>query len=511
MERIVPAPCLAGQLQRKYSDQAMINRNFSIALAILLGLIFVPGCGTTEPDPGHPGQSVLLITIDTLRADHLSCYGYPEETSPGIDQFLAGGTRFHHAYATSSRTAPSHVSLMTGLYPSFTTVDVENGQFPLNAEVITLAEIAREAGLRTAAVVSNPVLGRRLNLHQGFEIYNDTFPRAVAGRGQRERIAEDAVDAALELIRKFSKERFFIWIHIQDPHGPYDAPGYHGNRPDSDGDDGPLLPPGEDHSGYRAIPRYQLLGSELRLTEYIRRYEDEIRYFDRHMGRLFGFMEQKGLLENTLVAFTADHGEAFGEDEFYCAHGHGSGLDQTRVPLGFVGPGVASGVTLTEAVSAVDVFATLLEALGLDGPDDTQSRSLLTAMISGDEPEARVGFTESATQRAAFSGSRYLRRDRHPLDDHEFWGSANPYTGAPYIPLGQIRFTPLGGSSMDEEGFGSPEDLPPDLRQLHLELELFSARADQASADLAPLRQNRYETPVSKDEQQQLQALGYME
>jgi len=487
-----------------------MNKNTcSMTLVLILGLVCAQGCGSGEPE--SPARSALLITIDTLRADHLSCYGYSQETSPNLDRFLARGVRFHNAYATSSRTAPSHVSLMTGFYPSFTTVDVENGQYPLNAEAVTLAEIARAAGLRTAAVVSNPVLGRRLNLHQGFEIYNDTFPRPVSGRGQRERIAKDAVDATLELLERFRGERFFIWLHIQDPHGPYSAPGGTASDPGHDGNSEKFLPPGENHSGYRSIPRYQLLGSELRLSEYVRRYDEEIRYFDRQLGRLFDVLERDQSLHRTLVAFTADHGEAFGEDEFYCAHGHGSGLDQTRVPLGFVGPSVADGETIEAAMSAIDVFATLLGFLGLEGPAETQSRNLLLMLISGVEPVDLVGFTESATQRAVFSGSHYLRRDRRPLDDHEFWGSSNPYTGAPYIPLGQIRSISLDQTIRNEQGFDTTSDLPPPLQQLNLELEHFSARADQASADLAPLRHDRYEKALNEDETQQLRALGYME
>jgi len=299
---------------------------------------------------------------------------------------------------------------MTGLYPSFTTVDMENGKYPLDSGTLTLAEIARAAGLRTAAVVSNPVLSRRLNLHQGFESYNE-----------------------------------------------------------------------------------------------------EIRYFDRQLGRLFEYLEGENLLKKTLVAFTADHGEAFGEDEFYCAHGHGSGLDQTRMPLGFVGPGVAGGVTLTAAVSAVDVFATLLEAMGLACPADTRSHSLLPALAVGREPDGRVGFSESVTQRAVFSGRFYLRRDRRPLDDHAFWQSANPYTGAPHIPLGRILATSLGKSMGEEEGFSHPDRLTPALQRLNRELVRFAAAADETSAILAPLRVNRYERSMDAEEQRQLQALGYME
>lgn len=494
-------------------DQYYCRTGWKAIVCFLIILAGIPGCNRRQPaeDQGHV-RSALLISIDTLRADHLSCYGYAYETSPHLDRFLARGTRFQNAYATSSRTAPSHVSLMTGLYPSFTTVDVENGMYPLHAETNTLAECARAAGLRTAAVVSNPVLSRRLNLDQGFEVYNDTFPQVVKSRGQRERIASHTVAAALDLIRQLQSERFFIWIHVQDPHGPYSAPGQTGAAPEQYTATGPslLLSRGKNHSGYRSIPRYQLVNDEIQLADYLWRYDEEIRYADQELGKLFDYLDQAGLMDETLVAFTADHGEAFGEDNFYCAHGHGSGLDQTRVPMGFVGPGVAKGVVLNTALSTIDILNTLLHALDLQMPNPVQSVSLLATLLSGQEPEGRIGFTESVTQRAAFAGNHYLRRDRRPPDDEEFWSTANPFTGALNIPLGQIRLTRLGENSEEELGFATSDDLPPTLQELNRQLARFSIQADQARRELAVVRQNRYTKPLSQEESRRLRALGYL-
>ena len=194
-------------------------------LAGILAAAASLGCGT-EPSnaPATQIRSVLLITIDTLRADHLSGYGYVRPTSPQLDRFMDRGQRFRWAFSTSSRTAPSHVSIFTGLYPSATTVSVENGKYPLDAQTPTLASLAQRAGVRTAAIVSNAVLNRRLGLDRGFEVYDDVLPEQERNRFHRERIAEDAVAAALLQLEEFGSERFFLWLHLQDPHGPYTPP-----------------------------------------------------------------------------------------------------------------------------------------------------------------------------------------------------------------------------------------------------------------------------------------------
>ena len=474
------------------------------ALAVLftgLAVWIAPGCSREDP-----GQSVILITIDTLRADHLTCYGYPRATSPELDRFLARGARFQQAFATSCRTAPSHVSLLTGLYPSFNSVDVENGKYPLNPSFVTLAEICRQAGMKTAAVVSNPVLSRRLMLHQGFETYDDTFPDRVLNRPEAEKIADTTVAAALRQLETLQGSRFFLWVQFQDPHGPYTPPdrvlqGFDASDT-APATAGIRLDVGQYHSGYQSIPSYQALGEERLLSEYIRRYDAEIRYLDEQLGRLFRAIESSDLLRDTLVVITADHGEAFGEEEFYCAHGHGLGLDQTHVPLGFVGPGIPPSGVVNAAVSNIDFFATALDALGLDG-DHAQSKSLLSALRAGQEPQLHVGYAESVTQRAAFAGDTYLRIDRRPLTDKEFWATRNPYTGAAYTPLGEQKVVPLRAHPSD------PEKLPAPARvaELSRQLDEFSRQADKAVTELDQARRNS--RLLMEKEKQRLRALGY--
>jgi len=448
-------------------------------------------------------RSLLLVTIDTLRADHLSCYGYERETSPRLDAFVARGTRFELGFSASPRTLPSHASLLTGLYPSFHSVGHENSRFALEGSFVTLAEHCRAAGMRTAAIVSNPVLHRRSGLAQGFETYDDRFPDAEPGRPAREKIAERTASAALQRLAELAGGRFFLWVHFQDPHGPYAPPApfdeaFAGESVTED----LVLAAGDTHAGHGELPEYQVLGEERRLAEYVRRYDAEIRYLDEHLGRVLDALERLGIAGETLVAITADHGEAFGEDGYYCAHGHGLGLDQTRVPLVFAGPRVRPGTVLEGPVSNVAVFATALEALGLADADRQQSASLARALEEGSEPGAAFGYAESVTQRAAFGGSPpgwpgwYARADARPLSDTGFWEQHNPYTQADYLPLGEAQLAPLGPGA----GTDAPDELRGALARFRERAERYRERSGAAE---------RGEIELSEEERAQMRALGY--
>jgi arylsulfatase len=463
----------------------------------ILVLAIALSCGATATcGGGRTARSVLLVTIDTLRADRLSSYGYVRGTTPHIDELLARGARFRWAFSTSPLTAPSHASILTGSYPSFHSVGVWNNRFRLEDRTVTLAEILSRAGMATAAVVSNPVLDRRLGLDQGFDHYDQRLPTAERNRPMYERVAEDTVDAALAAADRLAGRSFFLWVHFQDPHGPYTPPDSAAAGVDATPlPESPVLAVGHDSSGWGALPDYQRLGDERRLAAYERAYDAEIRYLDGQIGRLFGELGARGLLDETLVALTADHGEAFGEDGFYCAHGHAVGTDQTHVPLGFVGPGVRPGVVLERAVSNLDIFATVLDAAGVTDAATNQSRSLMDALRTGTEPDERIGFAESETQRAAFGAGNYVRDDRRPADDVRFWSERNPRTGTPRIPLGEPDWSVLGG------GAGAGAD------RLLGELESFGRQADRSAAELA-LRQPA--PPALTEEQlERLRSLGY--
>lgn len=475
-----------------------------MSLARALGLFTLAcmvSCGSDEP----PARSLILVTVDTLRADHLSCYGYGRATSPRLDAFVERGTRFEYAFSTSPRTAPSHVSILTGLYPSFHPIGHENSRFQLGPGFTTLAEACKSAGLATAAIVSNPVLSRRTGLAQGFDVYDDRFPDAEGERAAREKTAQRTARSAVRMLERFEGERFFLWIHFQDPHGPYSPPAQYAETfrgSSAEGDTARVLDVGATHAGHGELPRYQVVDEERRLAEYIRRYDAEIRYLDDMLGTVFDALDDLGLARETLVALTADHGEAFGEDGYFCAHGHGIGVDQTRVPLAFVGPEVRAGGVLEGGVSNLDVFATALDALGLEAQHQ-QSVSLMPELRDGREP-TRGGYAESVTQRAAFGAGWYVRSDSRPLSDTAFWEERNPYTKAPYLPLGEMKLDWLkADGAHDSQGARlAAEELRGTLERFHGKAEGYRGRIEKARSG---------ERELTDEEREQMRALGYVD
>jgi arylsulfatase A-like enzyme len=472
--------------------RAQMNVLQGLWATFFLALLVPFGC-TVEKD----ARSVILITIDTLRADHLSGAGYSQLTSPAMDAFARRGSRFEWAFSTSSYTVPSHASMLVGMYPSYHSVGLLNGQYKLHPAETTLAEILSDGGWETAAIVSNAMLARAMGLDQGFESYDDDLPDRELVRRMRERRASNAVDRALEKISEFGDQPFFLWLHLQDPHGPYTPPalaaGLDGSSEERQA--GRVLPIGRDYSGFRAIPAYQTYGTERGFDEYRARYDREIQFLDGELARLVAYLDERQLLQHSLVAITADHGEAMGEDEFYFAHGHSVGLDQVRVPLFFVGDGVRSGQTVSAPVTNMSVFATILEYLGQPLPPDVQSQSLFATLTNGDDVPRGPLYTESYTQRGIVDDGYYLRTDRRPASNERFW-RVSPISGGYIAPLGTQ--TMRLGSSMAEE-VPSPEKLKRRLqafdRSAELVLKSFETRALQSE--------------LSQEQIEELRVLGY--
>jgi arylsulfatase len=464
-----------------------------LALAAALG-----GCaGDGEPEK-EGVRSVVLVTIDTLRADRLSSYGHWRETSPSLDAFLDRGARFEYAFSTSSLTAPSHVSLMTGLYPEYTSVGTDNRKYSLIEETTTLAEICRDAGMRTGAVVSNFVLHRGLGLDQGFESYDDDLTDREMNRDVPEQIAENTVEKSLAKIEEFGDDPFFLWVHFQDPHGPYAPPDPWIRRfpdGDRDGNPGKNLQAGFSQDGLGVIPKYQVYDDERRFDQYVRRYDGEIAYLDSQLASLFDRLEGSGRLRDTLVVVTADHGEALGEEGYYFTHGHSLGLDQTRVPLGFVGPGIAPRLVFRHPVSNISVFATILNALGMSEASKVeQSDSLWPFLLQGRDPQDGIGFASSRDQDAAFESGVYLRwqhggdRRRLPSPDRLSRG------------LPGERVDPLGS---DEGGID-----PARIESLRTKLVEFSESSREVRLRMAAKRGPA--RAMSVEEEAKLRALGYV-
>jgi arylsulfatase A-like enzyme len=313
------------------------------------------------------------VVIDTLRWDHLGCYGYPRPTTPAIDRLAAGAVRYRRAYSQAPFTNASIGSLFTSRYPSQLGI---NGTLDTLPESELLAsEVLRAAGFRTAAVVSHRLVSRRWGFAQGFQTFDES---SIGGHEASTGVA--TADRALELLDRLAAagEPFFLWVHFFDPHynyieqtdaRPYEPPPYRGDL----------------HSGtdFREVLNRAREGNldeaDLDYLRYL--YDTEILHTDRQVGRILDRLELLGLAGRTVVALTADHGEEFLD---HGALGHGDKVwdEAIRVPLVVRAPGLPPRV-VEEPVGLLDLFPTLLAHLGLVVPAGFEGRALDLAAGTG--------------------------------------------------------------------------------------------------------------------------------
>jgi arylsulfatase A-like enzyme len=351
-----------------------------------------------------------MISIDTLRADHLSAYGYARETSPEIDRLAARGVRFARAYAPASWTLPSHVSLFTSQLPSHH--GVRHDEVALPPQAITLAELLSAAGYSTAGFVSWVYVGAAYGLGQGFDTYRELVDTAryepASGGGAAP--AEVVVDAALAWLGAKPARPFFLFVHLFDPHMDYAPPPpydtmFGGDSAASDGHYASLR---------RYIPYLGKPASEpppAARSRIVALYDGEIRYADAQVGRLLQAVDRLG--EPSLVVLSSDHGEEFGEHGSFEGHGWTLYDEVLHVPLLLRLPGDAeAGRVVDVPVSLLDVAPTVLEALGLPAQPGFDGRSLLALARGGSAPDGRllVAQTDRAGARLrAVRGERWKR------------------------------------------------------------------------------------------------------
>jgi len=319
--------------------------------------------------PRHP--DVLLVTVDTLRADHLGSYGFAWETSPRIDALAAEGVVFERAIAASSRTVPSHASMMTSRYTREHSVGHLNGKSALRG-LETLADVFDGAGYATAGFIGNILLTHTTGLDRGFDVFDDDIETPELNRPHVvERLAGDTTERALRWLAAPRQEPFFLWVHYQDPHGPYTPPPEDAARfeiPPAPGEQ--PLPTGVKNEDKHGIPAYQVLPGLDLPSQYQGRYAGEIFYADRSIGRLLDAVGPE-----TVVLLTADHGESLGENGRYFMHTYTTTPDVAHVPFVLRAPGLAPE-RRGEVVSHVDVLPTLLELAGLPVPADARGVAL---------------------------------------------------------------------------------------------------------------------------------------
>ncbi len=375
-------------------------------LAILGTALLATACGGSADAPPH----VLLITVDTLRADRLGVYGYPLPTSPAIDRLAARGVRFADASVAWPKTWPSMAALMTGAHPKTTGIKLQPRALP-EAHLL-LAEVFRAHGYRTGAVVANFNVGRHLGFDQGFDHFVESWQEAWAkqagevdfvnapGRVKLFTDARTVTDQGLAWLRASDPGKpFFLWLHYMDPHGPYVPPpsyadefaGHHPPEPV------PLA----------AIPSYQLQrradGTPITdLAHYRAQYDREVRYLDDEVDRLLREIEASGVeARRLLVAFSADHGESFDEHGYHLEHGLLPYQPTAHVPLLLVHEGrLPAGRVVEAPVGLVDLSPTLLDLAGIEVPATFEGRSLRALVETGDAAVAPEHvFMESGYER----------------------------------------------------------------------------------------------------------------
>lgn len=271
-----------------------------------------------SPAPEEPERApdVILIVIDTMRADRLGCYGYPGQVSPNIDGFAAESVVFENALSHAADTRFSCAAMMSGFLPHETRI-LERPDLPY--EVTTLSERLQDQGYETAAVVSNYVLRFGQGFEQGFDTYDATMQQTEITRLWPERVATRTTDRAIEILNQPRDRPLFLWVHYQDPHGPYVPPTRYVEAAGSGEDRS--IPFNDSLSGRGGIPEYQRLEDHDRLAHYSAQYDGEVRYLDEHFARLVEAMKTHGVYDRGIVALTSDHGEGMGEHDYYFAHG----------------------------------------------------------------------------------------------------------------------------------------------------------------------------------------------
>jgi arylsulfatase A-like enzyme/Tfp pilus assembly protein PilF len=430
------------------SRPSFIRRSF---LAFLGAACALSGAGLFSLRSSSEKPNLLLVTIDTLRADHLAAYGYPAIQTPHIDELAKKGVLFPRAYSHVPLTLPSHCSLMTGTLPIYHGVR-DNG-YRLPASAPTLAEILKDGGYRTAAFVGAFPLDSRFGLDRGFEFYDDLYGsrNIVRDLSFVERKAEEVNEKALAWLASHRTERFFLWIHYFDPHAPYE-------------------PPSPFREQYRG-----------------REYDGEIAYTDAAVGRVLGKLEEWGLTARTLIILTADHGEALGEHR-ETTHGIFVYDATLHVPLIFSGPNIPSdGQSIRAQVGLTDIAPTVLELLGFHPAPQMQGSSLGPLLRKSASRPEKACYIESV--------AAMMDRNWAPLQGirTERW----KFIEAPQPELYDLESDPAESQNVIDK-------FPAQAQKMQQALQAL------VRADSSPAAAKALQAPMDNDTKKKLMSLGYL-
>lgn len=337
-----------------------------LTAAVVLSLVlFLPACKSNEKE-----FNIILISIDTLRADHLGCYRYPHPTSPAIDAFAKDAVLFRQCIAQCTSTLASHASIMTSLIVSHHSAYFTRTQ-PLPDQVKTMAEFLKEKNYRTVSYNDGGQIAAKFGLDQGFDIY-ESLPFDDVKEMQFKRIVEKTES----WIDTNPGEKFFLFLHTYETHHPYTPEphyldmfeeDYNGNLPE--------------HISVELLNRInkdEVAIDDQDKQHIIDTYDAEIREMDDSFARLIAFLKKKKLYDNTLIIFTSDHGEEFGEHGIWGMHSHTLFNDQLLVPLIMKLPGSQlAGRKINPMARSIDILPTVLDLLGQDIPKDLEGATLI--------------------------------------------------------------------------------------------------------------------------------------
>ena len=468
-----------------------MSRLSVVVFALALGACSGSGRTVPSPTPGHAGSglNILLVTIDTLRADHLGIYGYHRKTSPEIDSFAREGTVFDRAYTFWPKTRGSFVMIHTGRRPS------QNGYTRRHPVLFgfspTIADVLAHAGYATAAIVDNPNVAARDGYAKGFETYRETWEETdLVTEMDRSRAISDG---AVRFIRGAAGDRpFFLWLHYVNPHAPYTPPPpYDTLFLDAEAQSGPRLPQVPRFHG--GIPMQWAVKGEDRPNYYVSQYDGEIAAVDHEVGRVLEALRSSEAGRRTVVILSADHGESLGEHDYFFDHGEDLFDASLEIPLIVVVPGAPKARRSDILASSLDFFPTILDAAMVSYPADLAGTSLLPEVLGRGGP----GRTRLEAQNDRGLSASFDRR---------YKTVATPDSGGWRHALYDRQQDP--GETRD-----ASRTLPDEFRAGRFELELLRERTDREWARTRPLLEGHPtgEGKMTAEACEKLRALGYVQ
>lgn len=430
--------------------------------------------------------NVLLLTIDTLRKDHLGAYGYRLPTSPAVDRLAREGVLFTDAITPVPMTAPALASLLTGQHVQHHHVHVNAGAF--SDQVASIAQSFAAAGYDTAGFYGN---GAVEEFGRGFRVFEEFDRRLVDD--ELETADDLGVAQAIAWLEE-AKEPWFLWLHLIDPHGPYNSSPPERSAGFTYPDD-PILSEevevSEKNWVFNAIPRYQGMDDAKTLRDYVRRYDGEIVGSDLQVAKLRAWLEEKGELDHTLWVLTADHGETLTEDRYFLQHGKVLNESSLHVPLLFRHGSLPSGAKVDAPVSLIDLYPTIARLVGLPAPRGVAGRDV-TGALFGESLGERLRVTYTVTPDLHVSVQRGRWRLRGKPRKQKDGG----------VDVSKFAVLALFDTSTSPETRVRIRDHPEEVKELKRELVDASLRTRNFRAP---------EVELSTGQLERLRALGYVD